>query len=100
MFNRNFLTLFKTFSSRVPVAASRTLNRPAAYFSSYLNTNESSVLEPEERPNYYNVYDDDEIFETPTPERDSGIENESRQTTPSEEPSSGVFNSTFDDEVL
>lgn len=55
-----------------------------------------SILPPEERPNYYNVYDDDEIFEV-------DIENESPEVTQNKhhnEDSSEVFNSTFDDEIF
>jgi len=67
-----------------------------ACFSMIHSHSDEFILPPEERPNYYNVYDDDEIFDEEA-ERESHEETQIRHH---KEEQSEVFNSTFDDEVF
>lgn len=92
-FNQQFI---RTITNPSQSSTLTFTSNPRSSFSVIQSNTDESILPPEERPNYYNVYDDDEIFE-PEFERESQIE---VQNHPHHEDQSEVFNSTFDDEVF
>ncbi len=67
-----------------------------ASFSVLNYTEDQFILPLEQRPNYYNVYDDDEIFNTSEVKYERTEEFDHNH----EDNTSDVYNSTIDDEVL
>jgi len=101
MLNRLFFSqqLIKGFMNQASVAP-KFVFRPAASFSMMNYYGNDPIVSPEEQPNYYNVYDDEEVYEPVEVTAENSKEAPQQEVKENKEEKEEVYNSTHDVEIF
>ena len=91
--------LIKGFMNQASVAP-KFVFRPAASFSMMNFYGNDPIVNPEEQPKYYNVYDDEEVYEPVEVTAEHGKEAPQEQVKENKQDKEEVYNSTHDVEIF
>jgi len=82
------------------LAAPKFIYRPTASFSMMNFYGNDPIVSHEERPNYYNVYDDEEVYEPVEATENQKEVPPQEEVKENKDDSEEVYNSTYDEEVF
>ncbi len=91
--------LIKGFMTQASVAP-KFVFRPAASFSMMNYYGNDPIVSPDEQPNYYNVYDDEEVYEPVEVAGEDSKEVPQEEVKENKEQGQEVYNSTHDVEIF